>query len=444
MNVRGVILAVILGVPALGLLAFGPRGRAEIPADRVVVRYWEKWTGIEGEAIRRLVDQFNQTVGAEKRIWVEYCTVSNVDQRMLISTAGGDPPDVAGLFDHIVAQFADQNALLPLDELVAEHAIDLKAFKPIWLDLCRYQGRLFALPSTPYTVLLFYNRALFREAGLDPDRPPQTPAELSEFARRLTKFDPQSGKITQLGFTASPAMLGWWPWVWPMFFDARMWDGQRCRIDDDATLAAMEWLRAFRDAIGRDAVLQFEAAAGPIESAENPFLSGQLAMVFQGPWFANWARRYTPDLDYGVALFPSADPRRRHVFASLDLFVIPRGAKQPREAMVFLAYMMQPEVLDTLCRDHGKVSPFRQPSPVFFAGHPNPFVRVFDEAAASPDAFGYPQMPMWSQVRTESLWALNSILRGLYAPPAALLQAQANIDRIVVDYQRMAARRSPP
>lgn len=440
MNLRAALTWAVLVLPAAALLLFGPHGRVDVPSDRIVVRYWEKWAGAEGESIRRLVERFNESVGAERGIWVEYCTISNVDQRLLIATAGGDPPDVAGLFDYVLPQFAEQDALLPLDELIDEFGIDLDAFKPIWLDIGRYQGRLFALPSTPYTILLFYNRALFRAAGLDPDSPPRTTAELNAFAEKLTKPSADGKTITQLGFTASPSMLGWWHWVWPCFFGARLLDGERCVIDGMASIEAMEWINDFRESVGEEACLEFESVS-VIESADNPFLSGRLAMVFQGPWMTNWARRYAPDLDYGVALFPSSTPDRRHVFASLDLFVIPRGAAHPREAMTFLTWMMQPEILDTLNREHGKVSPFRNPTPGFYESHPNPFVRTFDEAALSPDAFGYPATPIWSQVRIETLLALNTILRGADSPAETLHQRQSAVDRAYEEWKRMSDRR---
>ncbi|MFO0838473.1 MAG: ABC transporter substrate-binding protein [Phycisphaerae bacterium] len=443
MSIRTWLLLFTLVGPAALLLAFGPRGRIDTPPGRVVIRYWEKWTGVEGQAIQRLVRRFNDSVGAERGIWVEYCTISNIDQRLLICTAGGDPPDVAGLFDSRIPQFADQGALHPLDELAREYHLDLDAIKPIWLQLGRYQGRLYALPSTPFTIALYYNRSLYREAGLDPDHPPQTTEELNEYARKLTRFEEKDGRrrIVQLGFTVSPAMLGWWHWVWPNFFDGRLWDGERFTYDTDAGRAAANWIRAFRDSIGNKDVLDFEAGAGPIESAENPFLAGRLAMVFQGPWMSTWIRTYAPKLDYGVAPFPSVTTKRRNVFASCDQFVIPAGAPHVREAMIFLEFMMRREVLDELCRLHGKVSPFREPTPEFFERHLNPYIRVFDEMASSPDAFGFPSMPTWSVAERATHDALQVILRGTRPPEEALRAAQTRVDAAVADYQRMARMR---
>lgn len=440
MSIRGTILLLLLGVPALALLVFGPSRPEDIPPNRTVIRYWEKWSGLEGLAMQDIVRRFNETVGAEQGIWVDYCAVSNVDQRTLIATAGGDPPDVAGLFDHVVPQFADQGALLELDELAAEFGIDRQSFKPIWWDLGVYEGKLYALPSAPYTIALHYNKRLFREAGLDPDRPPQTIAELDEYSRRLTLRDGR-GTITQTGFMTSPALLGWWHWAWPYFFGAELWDGDRLTLDTPPGRAAMTWVASRREYIGYKDALEFEAVAGAIEGSQNPFLGERLAMVFQGPWIHNWVQAFNPDLDYGVAAFPSASGQRRCALASADVFAIPRGSPHPREAMTFLSYLLRQDVMEDLCRRHCKVSPFRVPAPDFFETHPNPHIRVFDELALSDDTFGHPKMPVFKQASTEMLFMLENVLQGVRAPEDAVRRTQGKIDSIVAEYERMAAKR---
>lgn len=440
MNFRGLLFMVIFGLPAGGLLLFGPRGRPEIPPQRVVIRYWEKWTGVEGQAIRRLVDRFNETVGWERGLWVDLHAVSNIDERMLVATAGGDPPDVAGLYDRYIPQFAAQGALLDLTTLAPQAGIQVDEFKPIWRAVGEYDGRLYGLPCAPFTVALFYNRRLFREAGLDPDRPPETIAAFDECMRRLTKRD-ERGDIIQLGFTAWPGMLGWWHWAWPFFFDAQLWDGRQFQIDTPAGRAALEWLARQRREYGVAALLKFETANLPIEGPDNPFLSEKLAMVMQGPWMTNWINTYKPQLDYGVARFPSASPHRRHALASADVLVIPATAKRPREALVFLEYLMRPEIMEELALAHGKLSPYRVPSAQFFQKHRNPHARVFESLAESPDAFGNPKMPMFGEAWTEMLFLLENVLRELQTPAEAAARTQAKLDRIVRDYWEMAERR---
>ncbi|HUU82179.1 MAG TPA: extracellular solute-binding protein [Phycisphaerae bacterium] len=440
MTVRSAILLLVLGLPAVLLLLFGPRNTYEVPSDRTVIRYWEKWSGLEGLAMQRVVDRFNETVGAEEGIWVQYCAISNVDQRTLVATAGGDPPDVAGLFDHVVPQFADQGALLELDDLVEEFGIDGQAFKPNWWRIGVYNDRLYALPSTPYTIALYYNRRLFRQAGLDPDRPPQTIAELDECSRRLTVRD-EEGRIVQAGFMPAPALLGWWHWVWPHFFYANLWDGERFGLDTPEGLACARWLAERRAEIGFQEALAFEGTAGAIEGSQNPFIGERIAMVFQGPWVANWVRTYNPSMDYGVAAFPSVRADRRPAFLSSDVFVIPRGSRHPREAMVFLRFVLRQDVMEGLCREHCKVSPFRQPGPDFFDGHPNPYIRVFDELALAKETFGHPAMPTFKQASTEMLFWLENVLQGVRGPEEAVRNTQQKIDAIVNDYNRKAERR---
>jgi len=467
-------------LPAAGLIAFGPRRMADVPADRTIVRYWESWAGVEGQAIQALVDEFNRTVGCERQIHVQYVSLgSMLTERLLVACAGGDPPDMAGLFHFAVPQYAELGALEPLDRWIdnrAQPSLNVRRdeFVPALWDIGVYGGRLYALPSTPFSVALYYNRQLFREAGLDPDRPPQTMAELEASTERLTRFAPD-GSIEVAGFLPSPKAMNWWHWFWPYFFgmDAASQSigsrseirdtrapasesrktaptdalpsegGQPFAIDSPAGLAALRWIAHYRERFGVERTQVFEQGLGVVvEGAQNPFMAGRVAMIHQGPWMANFIERYKPSLDYGVAAFPSACPDgRRPVFVSSDVLVLPKGARHTREAVVFLNWLMRQDVLERLCKAHGKNSPFKAPRDDFFAGHPNPHARMHHELANSPDAFGYPKLTTWPQVNHELLNAVNNVWGGLATPEQAARDTQRRIDDIVRGYERVATRR---
>jgi len=107
------------------------------------------------------VDDFN---ASQTHIFVRKLTISEVDRKLMLATAGGNPPDVAGLWTSSVVNFAEKNALLPLDRMLAEAGIGRTNYIPVFWDLCSHRGFVWALPSTPATTALHWNKALFREA----------------------------------------------------------------------------------------------------------------------------------------------------------------------------------------------------------------------------------------------------------------------------------------
>src|SRR5690349_3284969 len=128
----------LLVIPALGILAFGPRPTDDLPPGRIVVEYWEKWSGPEERTMRSLIDEFNNTVGRKNGIFVRYLSTAGIDRKTLVAIAAGTPPDIAGMWDHTLVQYAAQNALEPLDQLAAEAGIDAEYYKPVYWRACRY------------------------------------------------------------------------------------------------------------------------------------------------------------------------------------------------------------------------------------------------------------------------------------------------------------------
>src|SRR5580704_9340287 len=119
------------------------------PEGRVRVSYWEKWTGMEKEAMESVIQDFNRS---QSRIWVEYQSVSLYQQKTLIATAGGDPPDIAGLLAADIADFAEKNALVPLDDLMQGTHLRRESFLPVYWDMGVYRDRVWAVVSVPIVV----------------------------------------------------------------------------------------------------------------------------------------------------------------------------------------------------------------------------------------------------------------------------------------------------
>ena len=81
--------------------------------------------------------------------------------------------------------------------------------------------------------------------------------------------------------------------------------------------------------------------------------------------------------------------------------MIPRGSHHKREAFEFIAFVSRQDVMEHLCAMHCKNSPLAKVSRQFIDYHPNPYIQVFEDLAASPNAFAVPRCPVWPEVANE-------------------------------------------
>ena len=475
MRAGKVIKNVVLGAMALvavAILIKGPRGDASIPKTTpdgrpiVVVDYWEKWTGNEGRQMRSIVDDFNRTVGREKAIYVRMVSISGIDQKTLVAVAAGVPPDVSGMWQKQLVQFAALDALMPLDELAAAHGITAATYKKVFWDACRYDGHLYAVVSTPETMALVYNKRAFHEsaaklraAGLDADRPPRSLQELDRYAAALDEKD-SAGRLVRAG--TLPA-ASWYLQQMPYWFGGDVWDAttHRFTLTSPPAVAAYKWAQSYSKRLGAAAVTDFKSGMGSFDSPQSPFLAGTELMQLQGPWMANFVLNHNPAMagvanekDYDLSLpaatrkamaqwaaapFPSAVPGLDDVcFADYDDFVIPRGAKHPAEAFEFIAYVTSQPVMEKLCGLHSKPSPLAKVSADFLQHHKNPYVDVFDALARSPNARFLAPCPTWPQASAD----LDAVLQRLVLHPDLPAEVElANLqDKLQHDYDVFAER----
>jgi ABC-type glycerol-3-phosphate transport system substrate-binding protein len=455
---RGIVVGILVLV-GIYLLAAGGRNEPAAARGRVVVQYWEKWTGKEAEQMMQIVDDFNRTVGREKNIYVRYLSMSNVNQKTLVATAAGAPPDIAGLWDTQVAQFAAIDAVEPLDDLAREYGITAGYYKPVYWEGCRYNNKLWALVSTPAAVALHYNKRIFAEradrlraAGLDPARGPRTLEELDRYAAALDTFTTDaSGKrqIQSAGYL--PMEPGWYLAYTGYWFGANLYDEEtgRLTLTSPEMIRAFQWIKRYSVKMGKNSMTEFRSGFGQFNSTQNPFLQGTVVMEQQGPWMANYIENLKPSMnrwrfpkereknlplearranyEWGVAPFPSATGQPDVTLASFDTLMIPKGAKHKREAFEFLAYVNRQDVMEKLNALHCKNSPLARVSARFRDEHPNPYIAVFERLAASPNARGVPDIPIWPEVNDE----LGVVAQRVYLleaePEQALAAAQKRL-----------------
>jgi ABC-type glycerol-3-phosphate transport system substrate-binding protein len=331
----------------------------------------------------------------------------------------------------------------------------------IW-ETITYAGHIYAMPSTPSGVVLHYNKRIFREnadalraAGLDPNRAPRTIAELDRYAEILDTRDSR-GQIDRAGYmpTQSWYIDNTGLWFGTTVLDPRT---QKFLLTSADEIRAFTWFQSYFNRMGPAACSEFKNALGQFNSTQNPFLIGKLAMQQQGPWMANYIYDLKPEMsevlmpkvlepflprfarpfnyDWGVAPFPTDMPGVNDVtYCGLDVLVIPRGAKHPREAFEFLAFVQRQDVMEKLCSLHCKPSPLAKVSDAFVRDHLNPYIDIFERLTAGPRAHGSAKIPIFAELADEMKVVGERISLLERTPEQALSEAQERLEAKYSDY----------
>jgi len=400
--------------------------------DRVTILYWEKWTGDEGEEMRKTVNFFN---ASQNKIFVKYLSISSVDQKTMLATAGGNPPDVAGLWANNLCQLSDAKAVIDLTDLAREKGITEATYIPAYWDEMTYRGGLWGLPSTPASIAMHVNRDLVPKEYATPETFPQTFEALDAMVDKISKKG-KDGSLVMAGFL--PGEPGWWHWAWPSWFGGKLVDGDKITIDTPEAERAFEWIAKYGKRFGISQVQSFSSGFGNFASPQDAFMSGKVASEIHGVYKANYIRIYSPKMNWFAVPFPHPENRpdlAGQTVVDSDVLCIPRGAKHPKEAFEFIAYVQRQDVMERLCSAHGKNSPLAKVSEKFLKNHPNKFIRLFDELARSPLAFHTPKTGIFKQVSDEITNAYQEVSTGGKTPKEALSGAQKRIDGLWATYQ---------
>ncbi|RMH45606.1 MAG: ABC transporter substrate-binding protein [Gammaproteobacteria bacterium] len=385
-----------------------------------VLRVWITW-GDNPAQLQELFDRYTAATG----IRVEVNSPVE-DDKVIAGLSGNEPPDVLVLGGpDSVGTWAREGLVTPLDDYLATGDVDVEDIFDAPLSQCLYQGNYFCLPWGTDTYALFWNKDLFEEAGLDPDRPPQTLEELAEYAQKLTKVD-ENGNITQVGFIPD------FSWSHLDLYTAMMggyWysdDGTKITFTSDPVVNALKWEQQFYCDYNAEEVLRFSSAFGGYASPDNGFYAGKIAMQVEGEWQPgpNFIQKYKPELFYGVApLPPPADhPERANTnLVSGTVALIPAGVKDKDAAWKLLAWMQSPEILaDEMVANFNLPSSGKAAQDPRF--HENEKFEVFLNLMSDPNARAPILTPINAEVGTE-LGQIEEQVLHTCADPLPLLQA---------------------
>ena len=332
-------IAKILLLPLAAYLMYALFASPHTVVDdgKIHVRYW--FVSGPEEVIPYRVTQFNKMhddifVDATPIPWNEH------EKKVLTAILSGNPPDVVSLIAP-VQQWASRMSLRPLDKLIEQDDFDTSYVFPALWEEVNYEGHIFAIPTHTASYAFFYNKKLFREAGLDPENPPNTWDEVRGYSKILTRMENED--YTQIGFI-------------PVYGNLQVSvllanelgakflseDGKTVHLDNEQMVKSLEWILNYYSDYDFDKLISFQSGFGYAD--QHGFLAEKVAMMILDHTFLDGIDIYKPELDFGVSAIPSFEGYETSSSTGNWWMAIPRGAKNVKAAWEFMQFAVSYEV----------------------------------------------------------------------------------------------------
>jgi multiple sugar transport system substrate-binding protein len=265
------------------------------------------------------------------------------------SIAGGSPPDVVATDLIYVPAFAAANQMTDITDRAKALAYFDK-LSPSHIRLSTWQNRLYSVPFSAEASVLVYNKALFRQAKLDPERPPSNFAEFENAAKQITEL---GGDIKGFYFSGSASggmVFTSFPLIWASGGDVLSADGSQATVD---TPAMRETLALYRR-VWQGKLVPEGAKSDNGTSFFSTFATGKIGMCFLGAFSIGILKEKYPNVEFGIApLFGKEGGASS--FAGGDSIGIPKGSKNVEAAWKFITWCLGDDVQIEQFARHGSL-----------------------------------------------------------------------------------------
>lgn len=382
------------------------------------VTYWNGYAA-DGEEISTFTDVVLPAFNAlYPNVTVEHQEIPYDDlrQKLVTGLAGGTLPDVLRADIIWVPEFADQGALLALDEEMADFATLTASMFPGPVSTNLWNGHYYGLPLDTNTRVLFYNEKVFADAGITTP-PADIDALEADFATIKSKLGADVFGYAE-GGTGPWSVL---PWIWS--FGGGITDegltAATGTLDGEATVAAVTRLKTWLD----EGYLSPSILGGGLATSEQ-FGANSAATILEGPWMPSIFKNQFPDLTYGYATVPAGPGGTASVVGGEDIVVF-KATKNKEAALAFTRFMVSEEAQLAM----GKVG--QMPVLQSLAGNTElpDYYPMFQEQLKTAKA--RTPVPAWPKIDEAVSNAVLKALRGDATVQAALTEAATAVDALL-------------
>lgn len=252
-------------------------GSSENSSGPVTVTFWNGYTGSDRPVLEQIVNDYNSS---QSEVYIDMLIMpwDTLYQRLMTSFIAGDGPDLIGFNIDRFGEYASAGRLYDLTDFIeSSDVVSADVMAPALYSAGNYNGVQYAVPMSSTAVAMYYNKDHFREAGLDPDNPPETLEELYDAWSKLIKKD-AGGNVVQyaqaIGVKSTVAMIPAFMWLYGAdYLDAN----NNVVINSEEAVECMAMLQQ-----------AFAAGVSPVgltgQEADNLFAAGVASIEWNGPW----------------------------------------------------------------------------------------------------------------------------------------------------------------
>ncbi|MEH7073098.1 ABC transporter substrate-binding protein [Neobacillus drentensis] len=283
------------------------------------ITYWAPFSGADGPRMKTIVENYNNS---QSKYQVDFQIVPQSDYYKTVDLAFSgqkNAPDVLIMHTDQLKNYADKNLLKDLTDTVEKAGVKAEDYAETAWKAGDIGGKHYTIPLDIHPLVMYYNKDLFKAAGLDPEKAPTNREEFVAAAKKLT----DSSK-NQYGFVI--------PTLWPnqfIFPTLLFQNGGELMKDGKPNYnspEAVEALTFYRDLIQKEKVSPENVQQ---DGEVTLFLQGKNAMHLNGPWMMEqWDKA---GINYGVAPVPQLGTKQQAVYANGHNFVVPATVKDTKK-----------------------------------------------------------------------------------------------------------------
>lgn len=301
-------------------------------SEPITISFWCNFTGSDGDVLREIVANYNATNTDNVTVDIDIMDYATLQSKLptAISTGTGPSFILAGV--ELIKQYKENDMILPIDDFWDVTGIDKSNFNENVLEKSYFDGTQYGVPMQYNLQYLYYNKDLFKAAGLDPDSPPKTMEELEQYAVACT--DAGNG-IYGLGL---PVNYGnYVEYLWANGGDVVNSDGTENYLNSQENVDTLTWMQNMM----KKGVSPQGLDAG---EADTMFQAGRLAMYTSGPWNINGLNQL--GINYGITAIPAGSAGAFSPEGGCS-WMLAKGADDAtrQAAYKFMAYWLSDSVL---------------------------------------------------------------------------------------------------